>query len=82
MERVDGLKVDLKAGSELRSTSPSDIEIYVQGDQLNMAVFLWYLEKSDLSSVRVYPTLDKSLFTRNQKNTAMLIWSGCTIMKQ
>ena len=26
----------------------------IQGDQLNMAVFLWDLGKSDLSSVQVY----------------------------
>ena len=25
---------------------------YVQGDQLNMAVFFWYLEKSDFYSVQ------------------------------
>ena len=29
----------------------------VQGDQLYMAVFFWYLVKSDLSSVRVYISL-------------------------
>ena len=28
--------------------------IFIQGDQLNMAVFFWYLGKSDLSSVHVY----------------------------
>ena len=27
---------------------------YMQGDQLNMAVFFWYLVESDLSSVYVY----------------------------
>ena len=26
--------------------------MHVQGDQINMAVFLWYLIKSDVSSVR------------------------------
>ena len=29
----------------------------LQGDQLNMAVFFWYLGKIDLSSVHVYSTL-------------------------
>ena len=46
-----------------------------------MAVFFWYLVKIDLSSVRycIYTcTLDKSRFTRHQKNTAMftLLESG------
>ena len=43
----------------------------IQGDQLNMAVFFWYLVKGDLSCVHVYRlqnrTLDKSLCTRYQK---------------
>ena len=30
---------------------------YIQGDQLYMAVFFWYLVKSDLFSVRVYSSL-------------------------
>ena len=38
--------------------------VKVQGDQLNMAVFFWYLEKS-------------SLFKRYQKNTAMFNQSPC-----
>ena len=39
----------------------------MQGDQLNIAVFLWNLVKSDLSIVRfnkrVHCTLDQSLFS-------------------
>ena len=38
----------------------------LQGYQLNMAVFLWDLVKSDLSSVGQC-TLEKSLFTKYQK---------------
>ena len=53
----------------------------LQGNQSYMAVCFLYLVKSDLSSVRVYckRTLDKSFFSRYQKNTAMLIWSDCII---
>ena len=53
----------------------------IQGDQLKMAVFFWYLEKGDLPSVHMYVqwrTLDESLYTRYQKNTAMFNWSPCT----
>ena len=53
----------------------------LQGDQLNMAVCLWYLFKSDLSSVQMYihnkHTPDKSLFTGYQQNTAMFDLSPC-----
>ena len=30
------------------------MEFYVQGEKLNMAVFFWYLVKSDLPSVNFY----------------------------
>ena len=57
--------------------------IRVQGDQLNMAVFFRYLEKSDLSSVHVYMwlTLDISsyILTWYQNNTAMFNWPPCRI---
>ena len=43
-------------------------------NQINMAVFFWYIVKKGL--VQCTPlyacTLDKSLFTRYQKHTAML----------
>ena len=52
---------------------------YVQGDQISMAVCVWYLVNSGLSSVRYY-TLT-SLFTMHmyQNNSAMYSWSPCTI---
>ena len=57
--------------------------LLLQGDQLNMAVFLWYLLERELSSVRycMYTrTLYKSLSTSYQKNTAMFNWSPCIIL--
>ena len=55
--------------------------LHIQGDQLNIAACFWYLVKSNLSSLNVYIsvhwTLDKSLFTKYQKNTAMFNWSPC-----
>ena len=54
--------------------------MYVQGDQLNMAIFFCYVVKSDLSMVysTVYTrTLDKSLITRYKKHTDMYNWSPC-----
>ena len=53
----------------------------VKGDQLNMAVFFWYPEKSDLSNVQRVKkrTLEKSLFTRYQKKTPMFNWLPCTL---
>ena len=33
-------------------------QVYIQGDQLNMAVFFWYSGKRDLYSVRVYNTVN------------------------
>ena len=29
----------------------------IQSDQLNMAVFIWYLNKSDLSSIHMYSSV-------------------------
>ena len=52
---------------------------FIQSDKKTMAVFFWYLVKSDLTSVRyiLYSRIqNKSLFTRFQYNTAMFIWSG------
>ena len=50
---------------------------HIQTGQINMAVFFWYLVKSDLSCVgccTVYTrTLDKSLYTRYQKHRSMYI---------
>ena len=50
----------------------------VQSDQINMVMFFWYLVKSDFSIVSYCKnscTLDRPLFTRYQKQTAMLNWS-------
>ena len=41
---------------------------YIKGDQLNMAVFFWYLIESDLYSVHVY----SSLLKRYQKHMVTL----------
>ena len=48
----------------------------IQGDQLNMAMVFRYLLKSNFSSVHVHSSvsLDKKLFKRYQKNTAMFNW--------
>ena len=48
----------------------------VQGYQLYMAVYFWFpCKKWFVHSSRVqYRTLEKSLFTRYQNNTAMFIW--------
>ena len=50
--------------------------IYIEGDQINMAVFLWYLVKSYLSGLRYCTRITpvKLLFKRYQKNTAMFNW--------
>ena len=63
--------------------------VYVQGDQLNMAVILWYLvKKSALSSVR-YCLLFTLQFTSSmsityskvpEKNTAINNWSPCILI--
>ena len=45
----------------------------IHGDQLNMAMFFWYLVKSDLS---IQPT-SSHFFLRYQKNTAIFNWSPC-----
>ena len=47
------LKLVIKYESRVQAVSL----INVQGDQLNMAVFVWYLGKSDLSSVYVYSSV-------------------------
>ena len=52
----------------------SDLTLYwrvalIQDDQLYMAVCFWH------------HTLDKSVFTRYQKYTAMFIWSDCTALR-
>ena len=48
----------------------------IQGEQLNIAVFFWYLGKSDFVCKRVQQrTPDKSRFTRYLKNTATFNWS-------
>ena len=57
-----------------------DAKPKIQGDQLNMAAFFWYLVKSYLSmqcTLLFTFSLDKSLFTRYQKKTAMFNWSTC-----
>ena len=49
-----------------------------------MAVFLWYLVKSDLSSLHLYSgvhwTVDMLLYARYHKNTVMFNWSPCIII--
>ena len=40
-----------------------------------MAVYFWYLENRDLSSVHVYSSVH---WTMCQKNTTMFNWSGCS----
>ena len=52
----------------------------VQGDQLNMAVFFWFLFKKWLVQCTLLYTctLNKSLLIRYQKNKAMFNWSPCT----
>ena len=50
----------------------------MHGDQFNMAVFFWYLGKSDLPSVQ-WRTPDNSLYTRYHKNTDMFNWSPCSM---
>ena len=48
-----------------------------QGDQLCMAVCVWYLVERDLSSVRYRRVECTSVtFSRYQNNTDMFIWSG------
>ena len=47
------------------------LTLQLQGDQLNMAVYFWYLAKRDLSSVHMYKSIH---LTRPQKNTAMFNW--------
>ena len=50
----------------------------VQGDQLNMAVFFGNFVKVTCPCTLLRTcTLEKALFTRYQKNTAMFIWSPC-----
>ena len=50
----------------------------VQGHQLYLAVFFWYLVKRIVQCTRVLlRSLDKPLFTRHQNDTAMLNWSPC-----
>ena len=40
--------------------------IYVQGEQLKIAVFFWYLGKSNLSSVHMYSSVHwKSIFLQD-----------------
>ena len=47
----------------------------LHSDQLYKVACFWYL----VQCTRVqYHTLDKSIFTTYQKNTALFIWSGCT----
>ena len=48
----------------------------IQGKQLNMAMFFWYIVKSDFSSLHVYIRVhwDKSLYVRYQENMAMFNW--------
>ena len=47
--------------------------LLIQLDQIKIAVFFWYLVKSDLSSV--YPYIRQVTFY--QKHTAMFNWSPC-----
>ena len=47
----------------------------VQGDQVYMAVFFWYLVKPLVQCTRVLlRSLDKSLFTRHQNDTAIRVY--------
>ena len=48
--------------------------VYLQDDQLYMAVLFLYLVKSDLSSLHVYSSV---YWTSHQENTAMFNWSPC-----
>ena len=71
-------------------TVPENIDnfiyIYRIDDQLYMAVCFCYLLNRDFPvyatvQYKVAYTADKQLFTRYQNNTAMFIWSGCTVYK-
>ena len=56
---------------------PSCTRPDLQGHQLYMAVYFWYLVKGNLSGTLLYNRVHyMSIFTRYQKNTAMFIWSG------
>ena len=61
------------------------ILVYIQGDQLNMAVFFWYLLKCDLCSAR-YSTrvhlINNFLHGTAEKSTAMFNWSPCSYFSQ
>ena len=74
-----------RAGGGRRSCPPPppghSLKIYtIQGDPLYMTVCFWYLVKRDFSNVHYCMYSIRTLashFTRNMKNTAMFIWSGC-----
>ena len=51
----------------------------VQGDQLNMAVYFWYLVKSDVKCTLLYSIVHWSLVTRYQKYTTIYSWSVVTL---
>ena len=52
---------------------------YLQGDQSNTAVFIWFLGKSDLSSVSVYCIVhwQVTFYKGLEIHTAMFNWSSC-----
>ena len=58
--------------SEKLKGSYTEITVHVQGNQLYMAVYFWYILKRYLSIATVKGCkLEKSLFTRYQNNTAI-----------
>ena len=65
--------------------SPRRSWSYPTGSPVKHGRVFWYLEKSDLTRVgyctRVQCTLDKSIFTRYEKNTAMFNWSPLNTVK-
>ena len=50
-------------------------ESYIKTDQINIAVFFWYLVNSNLSSVHYRK---REHYTRYQKRKAMYNWLPCT----
>ena len=53
--------------------------IFLQGAEINMAVFFWYRVKCDLSRVRYCTVAYTSVtFYNYQNDTAMFIWAPCT----
>ena len=64
-------------------TEISLLSIHLQGDRLNMVVFLWYLAKIDFSSVYMYISVHGHVtFIKYSKDTAMFNWSPCTFLRE